>query len=140
MRKVLGVIALLFSSLFLFVSCQASLSASNIKSNLKGAGYTADEYTPAQYEQQQQGALEATKIEGLEVVVTGYKDDSNIIILVFNSIDNASKAVENTDVLSVMTRFGSKNADEGQTSSFGSHNNVVWAGSAKARNAAGINI
>ena len=139
MKKLIAILVAFFSLIGL-ASCQGT-SGGSVSNNLKNNGYTVDTYTPEQYETQQKGALKCTKYTGMSQVIVGYnKDDNTVLIFVFDSSGNASKMVEDTDALDVLTRFADRYADEGQTSKLGSHNNLVWVGSAKARNAAGINI
>ena len=127
----------------MLVGCQWGQSSSSIKSNLTSASYKVDEYTPEQYSAQQSGVFDHTKVKGIQTILVAYKNangkDYTLIVLIFDSIDNASNFVQ-SDASTAFMRFGSRYADEGSTSGFGSANNVVWAGSNTARQEAKIGL
>ena len=142
MKRILVAIVAVLTLLIVMVGC-AGTSSGSIKSNLQGASYKVDEYTPAQYETQQQGAIETTKMTGLQSVLVAYKDvngkTSTLIVLVFDSIENAGNVLTNDKIeTTALFRFAERYADDGQTSAIGTANNVIWAGSAQAKQAAGI--
>jgi len=69
----------------------------------------------------------------IDKTVNGEED--GILILIFDSIDNANKANETTAML---YRWGRAHAPETDTIVYGIANNIIWAGSSQAKSAAGI--
>ena len=142
MKKLFGLIAVAFTFLFALVGCAQTLSSGSLKSGLQNNGYSVTEFTPAEYEVYSDGAMEASKIPGLQVVLQATKGETvkgALLLFVFDNTNHASDMMTG-DYLSMLNNFGERAKDNDQTSTMGSHNNVVWAGSATARNAAGIKI
>ena len=144
MKKVFGAIVVAFAFLITLVGCAFSTSAGSIKSGLQSKSFTISEYTPQEYETLQSGAIETTKFTGLQTIITASKKVNEqpigIIILVFDSIDNAEKVNKNVDVLALLVKAGERIKEEGQQSYYGLHNNVIWAGAESARKAAGLGL
>ena len=142
MKKILGLFAVVFAFMFALVSCNASYSTDGMKNGLKGQGFTVDVYTPAQYDAQQNGAIETSKLDGIKDVIVAYKTinekEESVVILVFDSIGNASNAMQKTEELSALFNFVSRLGDKGVETALGQYNNVFLAGSAAAKKAAGI--
>ena len=121
-----------------FVACNTTVSNDSIEEGLKSAGYSIDKFTPVEAEAYIRN-LETSKMEGLKTVFHAYKDghsDDEILILVF---DNTKHANVTNEQMYLMHDWGRAHAPESDTSVFGTHNNVVWAGSQAAKNAAGLN-
>ena len=148
MKKIFAKIAGLFAALALLIglaSCfDASYSPSSMKSGLEKAGYTVDE-NPTIVN------LDTSKLEGYKSSLYGYKtadDEDAILILIFDSTANVEKATASNvnsagdkvanDFVTIMYRWGRNHAPETDTSVYGTANNIVWAGSRKAKTAAGI--
>lgn len=144
-KKVLiTVLTLLVSSLILFglTSCffESSYSSSSMKSGLEKAGYTVD-VNPVI------ANLDVSKLDGYKSSLYAYKTinerEDGILILIFDSSANADKAGSSsngvaTEFMTQMHNWGRNHAPESDTSVYGLANNIVWAGSSAAKNAAGI--
>ena len=127
---------------FALTGCfESSYSADSLKSGLERGGYTV-ELNPTII------GIETDKLDGYKSSVYGYKmvDDKEygIIILIFDSIDNANKAGSPsgdvaTEFMSQMHDWGRRHAPDTDLSVYGVANNIVWAGCQNAKTAAGIN-
>ena len=120
-------------------ACNTTVSADSIQSGLAKAGYKVDRFSPVEAEAYVQN-LETSKMEGLQAVIHGYKENDSkdeILILVFDKTNHATVSDEK---MFMMHDWGKEHAPETESSVYGTHNNCVWAGSQAARNAAGLNI
>ena len=142
-KTIIAVLAvvMIFSVLsVVLVSCHAKTSADSIKSGLEKAGYKVDQYDKNTFETaQQQVTIKTSEMDGLQTVFYAYKGTDNkdsILVFVFDSI---KKATVSDEVQGILLDWGRNHAPETDTSTYGTHNNVVWAGSSAARSAAGLN-
>ena len=137
---VVAVVIVVLALAFTFVACNPSnVSAASIESGLKKAGYKVDKFSPVEAEAYVTN-LETSKMEGLQAVIHGYKENNSkdeILVLVF---DNTKHATVSDEKMFMMYDWGKEHAPESESSVYGTHNNCVWAGSQAARNAAGLNI
>ena len=127
--------------LFQLAACSSSYSSDSLKSGLEKAGYTVTVNPTIEN-------LDTSKLAGYKSSVYGYKtvnvEEDGILILIFDSIDNANKASEtkvndaNETTAAMLYRWGRAHAPETDTSVYGIANNIIWAGSSQAKSAAGI--
>ena len=139
-KKVLSLFVV-FGLLFGLTGCfGSSYSNSSLKSGLQSAGYTVDE-NPTILN------LDTSKLTGYQSSLYAYKTvdskEDGILILIFDSSSNADKAGNSadgvaTEFMSMMYNWGRAHAPQSDTSVYGIANNIVWAGSNAAKNAAGI--
>lgn len=137
--KVLSLFAFVFL-LFQLASCMGSYSSSSLKSGLEKAGYTVEE-NPVIVN------LATSKMDGYKSSLYGYKtvdgEENGILILIFDSTDNANKVGSTetgvaSETMTLLHNWGRKHAPETDTSVYGIANNIIWAGSSQAKSAAGI--
>jgi hypothetical protein len=143
MKKILIRILSVFAFvmlLFQLASCSSSYSADSLKSGLEKAGYTVDTNPVIRN-------LDTSKLDGYKSSLYGYKtvdgEENGILILIFDSTDNANKAGTTstnvaTETMTMLHDWGRQHAPDSDTSVYGVANNIVWAGSSQAKNAAGI--
>ena len=136
---ILAVVMLVSVLAVTLTACNTTVSADSIQSGLAKAGYKVDRFSPVEAEAYVQN-LETSKMEGLQAVIHGYKENDSkdeILILVFDKTNHATVSDEK---MFMMHDWGKEHAPETESSVYGTHNNCVWAGSQAARNAAGLNI
>ena len=143
MKKIITRLFALFAFIFVLfglASCASNYSTDSMKSGLKGAGYTVEENPTIQN-------LDTSKLTGYKSSIYAYKtvngEEEGILILVFDSADNASKAGNPegdvaTEFISLMHNWGKNHAPSTDVSVYGTANNLVWAGASAAKQAAGI--
>ena len=137
--KALSIFAFVFV-IFQLASCSGSYSSDSLKSGLEKAGYTVD-VNPAIVN------LDTSKLSGYKSSLYGHKtvngEEDGILILIFDSTDNATKAGSTqtsvaTETMILLNDWGRRHAPDSDTSVYGIANNIVWAGSSQAKKAAGI--
>ena len=143
MKKIITRLFAVFAFIFVLfglASCASNYSTDSMKSGLKGAGYTVEESPTIQN-------LDTSKLTGYKSSIYAYKtvndEEVGILILVFDSSDNASKAGNPegdvaTEFISLMHNWGKNHAPSTDVSVYGTANNLVWAGASAAKQAAGI--
>lgn len=143
MKRIIGrVLSIAVFALLLFqlTSCSQSYSSDTLKSGLEKAGYTV-KVNPVI------DNLETSKMDGYKSSLYGYKtvngEEDGILILIFNDSKSADKVGNPeggvaTDTVSMLNDWGRKHAPEADLSVYGISNNIVWAGSSQAKDAAGI--
>ena len=142
MKKLFSLLALVLVSLFALVGCSQTESASDIKSNLTKNGYEVKEFTPAEYDVISN--MKFSELAGIKSIVQGTKKDGDkdlaILLIVFDNTNNANKVNDTDEIFRALQAFGDRYREDGQTSVYGVHNNVVFAGSKSARIAAGLKL
>lgn len=143
MKKAYKIIAVFVLTLVMAISlagCAQSFSKDDIEAGLKRNGYTVSVYTAAEFEETgSNGALQTTKMNGLQTVIYAEKKNSSnqveymCIILVYDSIGSAEN-ISNAD-RGLLYGFAENYIS---TVKYGQYNNVVFSGSNEARLAAGI--
>lgn len=143
MKKFYNVAAIFVFTLIMvlsFAGCSQIYSAESAESGLKKSGYSVSVYTAVEFEQQgSNGALETSKMEGLQTVIYAEKRDSSNkitsmgLILVFDSISSAQSVSDSDEGL--LYSFAKNYV---MAVNYGQYNNVVFSGSSEARLAAGI--
>ena len=143
MKRIIGrVLSITVFALLLFqlTSCSRSYSSDTLKSGLEKAGYTV-KVNPVI------DNLETSKMDGYKSSLYGYKtvngEEYGILILIFNDSKSADKVGNPeggvaTDTVSMLHDWGRKHAPEADLSVYGISNNIIWAGSSQAKDAAGI--
>ena len=126
--------------LFQLASCSMAYSSDSLKSGLEKAGYKVD-VNPTIVN------LDTSKLEGFKSSLYGYKtvdgEENGILILIFDSTENANKSGTTSDnvaseTMAMLYRWGRAHAPETDLSVYGVANNIIWAGSSQAKSAAGI--
>ena len=138
MKKVLSLFFAIIMIISVLSLTSCGYSSDSIVQGLKKANYTVGTYTPASFEEAQVTvALKTSTIKGLKTVIHAFKTEDSktteeFIVLVFDSINSAS-ALSEAD-LSLLNDFASKYTSH----VLGTANNVVYAGTSAAKEAAGI--
>lgn len=124
--------------LFGLVACSQTEKAADLKKKLDKGGYKVSEYSPAEFDANYTTFGETGKIDGLKTVLVATKGEQGIFLFVFGSIKQA-EAAATPEFLGMLGSSVKEFCDEDQASVVGYHNNVIWGGSQKARETAGLN-
>ena len=139
MKKLIALFALVLFLIVGLVACGRTEKADNMKSKLKDGGYTVNEYKPAEFDVKYSSLGGVAKLDGIQTIIVAEKDEKGIFLFVFSKGAQA-EAAATPEFLGTLGSSAKDFADENQSSLVGYHNNVIWAGSQKAREVAGLDI
>lgn len=147
MKKTLTVVILVLVIAVLtlsLVACNAQIyKEGDIKGNLEKAGYSVTSLSAESFETlYSYSDIKPSTYAGFQVAIQATKSENNevkeaIIIFIFDSVDNASaKSEVAVDLGKGVANTVGQDADV----KMGTHNNIVYAGTANAKDAMGIKM
>ena len=139
MKRIIALLVMVFVLTIGLVACARTEKAEDMKTKLKDGGYTVSEYKPEEFDVKYSSLGGIAKLDGIKTVLVAQKGEQGLFLFVFENGKQAEKAAT-PELLGTLASSAKDFGDEDQTSFVGYHNNVLWAGSLKARDAVGLNI
>ncbi len=144
MKKIIGFISLIMAAFvaIILASCQATYSASSIKSSLEGSGYTISEGIDIVFDDNgtdvQVSAL--TGVQKIYVATKGTGDDKEFsVIVVFDSISNLDAGITDLRLVDIRQNVERQlGENKVSTLTIGKFNNVAFGGTSACKEAAGL--
>ena len=141
MKKFIGFISLIAATFvaIILASCQATYSASSIKSSLEGSGYSINEGIDIVFDDDVQVST-LTGVQKIYVATKGTGEDKEFsVIVVFDSISNLDAGITDLRLVDI-GRNAERQLGENKASTLtiGKFNNVAFGGTSACKEAAGL--